>query len=86
MIDLTGSSNGYWIHSSVIGFAGMGEGYVTLREAPNSKAKIVSRRKDVIVHPLEIRGKWVRVRGRNTKRVGWMPAAEICANPYTNCN
>lgn len=85
-IRLKGSTTGYWIHSSVIGFTGQGEGGVTLYQSPNKKSKVVVRTKNwTMVRPIGVQNGWVKVRVDGTKKEGWMPMNQICANPVTNC-
>lgn len=83
--ELSGSDSGYWIHSSVIGATGVGSG-VTLYASPSKKSAVVTKiSEDVLFHPIELRGEWVKVRVEGNKKEGWIRADEICDNPLTNC-
>ena len=86
-ISLHGSTTGYWIHSSCIGFGlvGNGSGHKFLA-APDNKARAVYiSRIDEQVHPLELRGDWVKVVTLDGKHTGWIPTYLICDNPLTTC-
>lgn len=83
---LEGSSNGFWIHNSVIGASGMGAGGVTLRMEPSSTAKVVFKSDDyTVIHPVELKGDWIKVSVDKTKTQGWIHKSDICSNPVTNC-
>ena len=83
---LKGSSNGYWIHNSVIGASGLGAGGVTLYATPSDKSKVVFKSTDyTTIHPVEIKGEWVKVYVGSSKTQGWMKISDICSNPVTNC-
>lgn len=83
---LKGSTTGYWIHSSVVGATGMGDGGVKLYATPSKKAKVVFRSTDwTVVRPVEIKGDWIKVRVDGKKTTGWMRIDELCSNPVTNC-
>lgn len=80
------SDNGYWIHNSMIGFSGVGDGRVTLYEKQSKKSKVVYRTYDwTIVHPVTFTENWIKVKTSDGKHTGWMPREEICSNPLTNC-
>ena len=84
--ELKGSNSGYWIHNSVIGASGLGAGGVTLYATPSDKSKVVFKSTDfTAIHPVEIKGEWVKVYVGTTKTQGWMKISEICSNPVTNC-
>ena len=86
-ISLHGSSTGYWIHYSCIGFGliGNGSGH-TFRAAPDYKAPAVyTSQIDERLHPLELRGKWVKVATLDGKHTGWITMDIICGNPLTTC-
>jgi len=84
--ELHGSDSGYWVHHSVIGARGNGDGGITLRAAPDANAKIVfSTEEDTQFEPLELKGRWVKVRVKGTKTEGWLRSSDICSNPLTNC-
>ncbi len=87
MIELNGSNSGYWVHSSCIGAkGGNGDGAVTLLASPDDNAKVVYKSNDyTIIEPIEIRGEWVKVRARVSKKVGWIRIYDMCSNPLTNC-
>lgn len=76
----------FWIHSSVIGANGMGDGRVTLYSTPSKSSKVVYKSKEwTIIRPVEIKGKWLKVRVDGKKTEGWIRTDEICSNPLTNC-
>lgn len=83
---LSGSTTGYWIHSSVVGATGMGAGGVELFAQPDKSAKVVYKSDDwTIIHPVEIKGNWIKVTVGNTKTQGWINVLDVCSNPVTNC-
>lgn len=83
---LEGDEGGWWIHNSVVGASGIGNGGVTLHESPNAKSRIVFRSNDyTLIHPVEIRCEWVKVIVDGTKEQGWMLKKDICSNPLTTC-
>lgn len=76
----------YWIHSSVIGANGLGDGGVTLYTTPSKKSKVAYKSTDwTIIRPVEIKGEWLKVRVDGKKTEGWIRRDEICSNPLTNC-
>lgn len=76
----------YWIHNSAIGATGMGAGNVTLYAEPRQGAAVVyAGQEEELIRPLEIMGKWVKVRVEGKQIEGWIEMIEICSNPLTNC-
>ena len=75
-----------WIHSSVIGASGMGDGKVKLYASPSNSSSVVFESTDwTLIHPVEINGEWIKVKVDGTKKEGWIHLDEICSNPLTNC-
>lgn len=85
-IYLKGSATGYWIHNSVIGARGMGNGGVRLHQSPSDDSPIVyDSEDDRVFYPIALKGEWVKVRIRGMKYEGWLRVTEVCSNPLTNC-
>jgi hypothetical protein len=87
-VKLKGSKTGYWIHASCVGFGTRNYGgqKLTLRKSPSNKAAVTySFNKEIILHPLEVHGAWVKVMTGDGKHTGWIEDEWICANPLTNC-
>jgi hypothetical protein len=88
-IPLKGSSTGYWLHKSMLGFGISGDPEGCLRVAPSNSAKAVkvlrSDYADLVLEPLMIKGSWIKVVTKDKKYTGWMPIDRICYNPLTTC-
>lgn len=88
-LQLKGSKTGYWIHYSVLGFGIAGDQENVLRATPSPKGKPIkvtpSYLFDVVLRPLEIRGKWIKIITSDNRYTGWMPIDRICDNPLTTC-
>lgn len=88
-IPLTGSTSGYWIHKSMLGFNIAGDPEGCLRAAPSKGAQAVriaqSDYAALYLEPLVIEGSWIKVISKDKKYTGWMPIDRICANPLTTC-
>lgn len=88
-IPLKGSTTGYWIHKSVLGFSITGDQKGCLRTAPSKGAKAVNIAQgdfgELYLEPLMIKGSWIKVISKNKKYTGWMPIDRICSNPLTTC-
>ena len=88
-VQLKGSKTGYWIHYSVLGFGIAGDHENVLRETPSPKGKLIkvepSYLIEIVLCPLEIRGKWIKVITSDNRYTGWMPINKICYNPLTTC-
>ena len=85
---LKGSTTGYWVHYSVIGFSTSNYGGQTLhlRQSPSAKARSVfSFKTETQLHPLEVRNGWVKVVTDDGKHTGWIEDQWICGNSVTNC-
>lgn len=87
IIPLKGSTTGYWIHKSVLGFGIAGDQTTALRTAPSNKAKLVKIRPDgeLGFTPLAVKGQWVKCISYDGKYTGWIHADRICSNPLTTC-
>lgn len=84
-VELNGSDSGYWVHNSCIGATGIGK--APLRATPEENGKVLQTiDEDTIIEPVEMRGEWIKVRARESKKEGWMKANEICSNPLTTCS
>lgn len=83
-INLKGSSNGYWVHNSVIGFTGVGDGTAVLYSKPNYKSRKLGQSAELL-HPIGVQGKWVKVKTADGKYTGWIHTDKICFNPLTTC-
>ena len=88
-VQLDGSKTGYWVHYSVLQFGIAGDHENVLRETPSPKGKPLkvapSYLYEVGLHPLEIRGEWIKVITSDNRYTGWMPINKICDNPLTTC-
>ena len=88
-VQLKGSKTGYWMHYSVLGFGIAGDHENVLRETPSPNGKPLkvepSYLFEVVLHPLEIRGEWIKVITSDKLHTGWMPIDRICYNPLTTC-
>ena len=86
-IKLHGSKTGYWIHSSIVAFGVAGEQENFLRTKPSNKAKRVkvSHTGSILLHPLAVSGKWVKVVTDDGRYTGWMLIDRICSNSLTTC-
>lgn len=85
VVELNGSNAGYWVHSSCIGATGAGAG-APLRSMPDEKGSAqLLVDEDTLVEPVEMRGEWIKVRERKSKKEGWLKVSELCSNPLTTC-
>lgn len=88
VISLKGSKTGkYFIHYSIVGFTtrNYGSNY-SMREKPSKKSKAVyTFFGDIFVHPIEVKGDWVKVKTGDMKHTGWIESVMICDNPLTTC-
>lgn len=85
-VQLEGSTTGYWVHYSVIGFTGAGGGEAcNIYSKPSRKSQIVCEYGGQLLHPIEVQGKWVKVRTDDGEYTGWFPIDNICYNPLTTC-
>jgi SH3-like domain-containing protein len=86
---LSGSRSGYYIHYSCIGVGTRNYGGQTLylRATPSSRAKVVySFKEELVLHPMDVKGDWVKVSTIDGKHTGWIQDDWLCGNPVTNCN
>ena len=77
-----------YIHYSTVGFATRNYGgqRLYLREYPNDGAKVLySFTDELVLHPLEVVGDWVKVVTADGKHTGWIEYEWTCGNPLTNC-
>ena len=88
-VELKGSKTGYWMHYSVLQFNIAGDHENVLRETPSTNGKPLKVKPsyllEVGLHPLEIRGEWIKVVTTDNLYTGWMPIDKICDNPLTTC-
>lgn len=88
-IKLKGSSTGYWVHYSVLGFTIAGDNENVLRETPTPNGKPLklgaTYLEETGLRPLEIRGEWIKVITADKRHTAWMPIDRICSNPLTTC-
>lgn len=85
---LKGSTTGYWIHYSVIGVGTRNYGgqHLKLYSQPNTSSRVVyTIKEETTVHPVEIKGDWVKVKTADGKGFGWIEAEWLCGNSVTNC-
>lgn len=85
---LKGSTTGYWVHYSVIGFSTSNYGGQTLhlRQSPSGESRSVySFKTELLLRPLEVRGNWVKVVTGDGKHTGWIEKEWLCGNSVTNC-
>lgn len=86
-VKLHGSKTGYWIHYTMVGFGVAGLQEKFLFTSPSSKSKLVKLpgATQFYFHPLDVRGKWVKVVSLDGKYTGWMLIDRICSNSLTTC-
>lgn len=86
-IKLHGSKTGYWIHNSIVAFGVAGEQENFLRTKPSTRAPLVKviHSDQILLHPLAVRGKWVKVVTDDGRYTGWMLLDRICSNSLTTC-
>ena len=86
---ITGSTTGYWIHSSVIaiGTRNYGGQKITLYKEPSEKsAAVFSFTDERDLRVLDMKGDdWVKVRTLDGKYTGWVDRNWLCGNSLTNC-
>lgn len=85
---LKGSTTGYWIHHSVIGVGTRNYGgeHLPLRAEPkNTSRTTYTLKEEQIVRPIDVKGKWVKVKTLDGRGIGWIEAEWLCSNPLTNC-
>ena len=88
-ITLAPSKTGHWIHYSVVGFSTRNYGgqQLALYSSPSSKAsKVYTFTEEIILHPVGVKGDWIKVKTGDGKHTGWIEKEWICPNPLTNCN
>lgn len=88
VVRLKGSKTGYWIHNSCVGYGTRNYGgqSIQLRATPSSKGKVVyTFTEELIVHPIDVKGSWVKVKTDDGKHTGWIDSFWLCSNPLTNC-
>ena len=77
-----------WIHSSLLGCTTRVD--VQLLKEPSSSSPVSIRiGADVVVHPIAIKGEWVKVKHINSSNktfTGWVKANSLCGNPITLCS
>ena len=87
-IPLRGSKTGkYYIHYSIVGFTtrNYSQDYYLL-ESPDATSKVTYRFYDeILVHPIEAKDDWVKVKTTDMKHTGWIKSEMICNNPLTTC-
>lgn len=83
-MQLTGSNTGYWIHNSVIGFTAIGDGTAILYSRPSHKSRKLCEYVQ-LMHPIGIKGQWVKVKTDDGRYTGWIHRDKICYNPLTTC-
>ena len=74
---LTGSRTGYWIHNSVIAVSTRNYANETLYlyQQPNVKSKkVYPIYVEMKLHPLEVRGDWVKCTTFTGNNIGWIQA------------
>ena len=81
---LEGSSTGYWVHHSVIGFTGTGEGTSFIYSKPSRKSRKICEYHE-LMHPVDVKGNWVKVKTHDGRYTGWIHRNNICFNPLTTC-
>ena len=77
-----------YIHSSGIAFATRNYGgqKLVLRSTPSSKGKVVySFKEEILLHPIDVKGDWVKVSTFDGKHTGWIETEWLCGNSVTNC-
>ena len=88
-VTLTGSTTGYWIHYSCVGFVSRNYGRekIYLRATPSEKGKPVYSfsEPEQLLRPVAVKGDWVKVKTKDGRHEGWIHNAWICSNPVTTC-
>lgn len=88
-IALAPSKTGHWIHYSVVAFATRNYGgqSISLYSSPNLRAtKVYTFSEEKMLHPIGVKGDWIKVTTEDGKHTGWIEQTWICANPLTNCS
>lgn len=88
-VALKGSKTGYWIHYSCIGFSTRNYGgeEIYLRATPSNKGKVLwkTTEQEILLHPIDVKGDWLKVKTGDMKHEGWINNLWICDNPVTTC-
>lgn len=59
---------------------------LSLRQSPDAGSKVVfSFKEEMQLHPVGMKGDWVKVKTSDGKHEGWIETEWICDNPLTNC-
>ena len=87
---LAGSDTGeYWVHYSVLGIGTRNYGQnekLPLRSEPSKRAAVSYTLKgEQTVHPIDVKGSWVKVKTADGKGQGWVEDEWLCSNPLTTC-
>ena len=80
---LSGSQNGYWIHSSVIGISTRNYGGQTLclRDQPSEVGKpVFTFSKELLLNPIDVKDEWVKVQTPDGKHSGWILEYWLCGD------
>lgn len=87
LIELSGSNTGYWVHHSVLELGIVGDPTNSLRSKPSRKSKVVKIPDscELSFRPIELSGKWLKVKSVDGKVTGWLHSDRICFNPLTTC-
>ena len=86
--DVKGFVAGGWIHHSllVLDTRNYGGERWCLRKSPSAKAKATyTFSKEISLHPIDIKGNWVKVKTADGKHEGWIESYKLCDSPLTNC-
>ena len=88
-VSLKGSKTGYWIHYSCVGFSTRNYGgeEIYLRATPSNKGKVLwkTTETEILLHPVDVKGDWIKVKTNDKKHEGWINNLWICDNPVTTC-
>ena len=88
-VRFSGSTSGYWIHYSCVGFLTRNYGgqRLSLRATPSDKGKVVYSfsEPETLLRPVNVKGNWIKVRTKDGKHEGWIHDEWLCSNPLTVC-
>ena len=88
-VSFSGSTTGYWIHYSCVGFLTRNYGgqRLSLYAAPSSRSKALYSfsEPETLLHPVNVKGEWVKVKTKDGKHEGWINSEWLCYNPLTTC-
>lgn len=86
---LSGSTTGYWIHHTVVGVSTRNYDpmwRIGLRGEPDGDSPVTHwLAPEALLHPIDVRGGWVKAVTADGKHTGWIAPYWLCSNPLTTC-